>query len=142
MRSSTPGCWAETSTSTLSVSSSTSASPTATASPSFFSQRATRASTTDSPISGTVMLGMVHPGARFERARDELLLILRVPRRRSFGGTRAAPPRQHGKTTSAGQLLERGPHEVPCAHVLGLFLHPRDLFEVRIRLDRGQHLAD
>ena len=50
-----PRCGAATSTSTLSVSSSTSGSPAATASPSFFSQRATRASTIDSPTSGTTM---------------------------------------------------------------------------------------
>ncbi|MEZ5317361.1 MAG: hypothetical protein R2752_08185 [Vicinamibacterales bacterium] len=52
----TPAFGAATSTSTLSVSSSTSASPAATASPSCLSQRATRASTIDSPTSGTMML--------------------------------------------------------------------------------------
>ena len=52
---STPDFGAATSTSTLSVSSSTSASPAVTASPSFFSHFATRASTMDSPTSGTTI---------------------------------------------------------------------------------------
>jgi hypothetical protein len=56
MRSSTPALGAGTSTSILSVSSSTRGSPAATASPSFLSHRAIRASTTDSPTSGTTML--------------------------------------------------------------------------------------
>jgi hypothetical protein len=55
MCSSTPFCGAGTSTSTLSVSSSTSGSPTRTASPSAFNHLAIRASTIDSPISGTTM---------------------------------------------------------------------------------------
>ena len=54
----TPPRSALTSRSIFSVSSSTSGSPTATRSPSFFSQRATRASTTDSPSCGTTMLDM------------------------------------------------------------------------------------
>ena len=53
--SSTPACGALTSRSILSVSSSTSGSPAATASPSFFSHLATRASTIDSPTSGTTI---------------------------------------------------------------------------------------
>src|SRR3954466_8416960 len=52
----TPLRSALTSRSIFSVSSSTTGSPTSTRSPSFFSQRATRASTTDSPSSGTTML--------------------------------------------------------------------------------------
>ena len=55
MLASTPARSALTSRSIFSVSSSTSASPADTCSPSFFSQRATRASTTDSPSSGTTM---------------------------------------------------------------------------------------
>ena len=53
IRASTPACGAPTSRSILSVSSSTSGSPADTRSPSFFSQRETRASTIDSPSSGT-----------------------------------------------------------------------------------------
>ena len=55
MRLSTPACGALTSRSILSVSSSTSGSPAATASPSLRSHLATRASTMDSPTSGTTM---------------------------------------------------------------------------------------
>ena len=55
IRLSTPACGAGTSRLTLSVSSSTSGSPRATASPTFFIQRATRASTIDSPTSGTTI---------------------------------------------------------------------------------------
>ncbi len=50
-----PAASAATSRLTFSVSSSTTASPAATVSPSSFSQRATMALTTDSPISGTMM---------------------------------------------------------------------------------------
>ena len=59
---STPPCGAATSRSTLSVSSSTSGSPTDTTSPSLRSHLATRASTIDSPTSGTTMFdGMQSP---------------------------------------------------------------------------------
>jgi len=56
MLASTPPCSAPTSRSIFSVSSSTTGSPTSTRSPSFFSHRATRASTTDSPSCGTTIL--------------------------------------------------------------------------------------
>ncbi len=64
MRLSTPACGALTSTSILSVSSSTSGSPAATASPSLRSHLATRASTMDSPTSGTTMLDGISVGQR------------------------------------------------------------------------------
>jgi hypothetical protein len=57
----TPPVSAFTSRSIFSVSSSTTGSPISTRSPSFFSQRATRASTTDSPSSGTTMFVIDHP---------------------------------------------------------------------------------
>jgi cell division protein FtsW (lipid II flippase) len=56
-----PARSALTSRSIFSVSSSTSASPRATWSPSFLSQRAMRASTTDSPSSGTTMFTTMTP---------------------------------------------------------------------------------
>src|SRR5262245_59310146 len=55
----TPGRSALTSRSIFSVSSSTSGSPAATRSPAFLSHFTTRASTTDSPSSGTTMLVML-----------------------------------------------------------------------------------
>ena len=55
-----PAWSAPTSRSIFSVSSSTTGSPVSTRSPSFFSQRATRASTTDSPSCGTTMLAMAY----------------------------------------------------------------------------------
>src|SRR5688500_15463728 len=148
----TPPFSALTSRSIFSVSSSTTASPTSTRSPSFFSQRATRASTTDSPSSGTTMfvtclplgarqaphlLGEDHRavGAIGRRGRrmaveivsllHEYFLVQLMPRRRSFRRARAAGAADVAERAAiADHLLEQRAHEFPGAHVLGLFLQP------------------
>ncbi len=82
----TPPRSALTSRSIFSVSSSTTGSPTSTRSPSFFSHRATRASTTDSPSCGTTMLVMV---SRSQTSFD-----------RTIEGSGAELPRSNACSTS------------------------------------------
>ena len=75
---STPSLSAGTSRSTLSVSSSTTASPALTGSPSCFNQRATVASTTDSPSAGTTIL--VAMRISYPEFRE---YVVRIPRKYS-----------------------------------------------------------
>src|SRR6185436_9663438 len=168
IRFSTPPCGAETSRSILSVSSSTSGSPTATTSPSRRSHFATRASTMDSPTSGTTILAgillclsarerpaclyyyalipcplsLVPGHARaIEGLADERLLIQRVARRRSLGRACTARPCDFTKHTTARHLGKMRTNEIPRAHVLRLFLHPDNLVRVRVAVEHRAKIA-
>src|SRR6516165_7236117 len=118
-----------TSTVTLSVSRTTSGSSTFAASPSFLFHLLTTASVIDSPSCGTVIsTAMAFPSRK--RFLDNLLLLHNVSlieaRRwaRAFDPTHELEP--HGSGVGGDQFLEQWEHVAPGAHVLWLFLHPKD----------------
>src|SRR5688500_16016681 len=149
----TPARSALTSRSIFSVSNSTSGSPALTLSPCFFSHLATRASTTDSPSSGTtILVGILIPDPRslipgprsltlgFEHLVDNGALGGSVPARRSFRGARVARPADVAQRPSPiDHLLDQRPREFPRAHVLRLLLHPAHLADAGVA---SHHLGD
>src|SRR5262245_7845862 len=61
-----------------------------------------------------------------------------MPRRRAFRRTRAACPADVAQRPAlADQLLEVRPHELPCAHILRLFLQPDDVPGRRVGVEYG-----
>src|SRR4249920_16332 len=155
MRAMTPARSALTSRLIFSVSSSTIGSPISTRSPSFFIQRAMRASSTDSPSCGTTMvimrvsdlLGKNHGRCRrrtghpeVECLLDERRLVQLVPGGRPLRRARVAgAPDVAKRPAIADELLEPRPHEFPRAHVFRLLLEPDDLASRRVPVeDLGQ----
>src|SRR5437867_8853586 len=159
MLASPPPCSAPTSRSIFSVSSSPRGSPTSTRSPSFLSQRATRASTRDSPSCGTTIFdtrssggsdpvltlhllrqdqGSLHRlGPHLEGLLDERLLIELMPRGRTLRRARRARTADvTQRPASPDHFLESRMHELPGPHVLRLFLQPDDLAQLRVAIER------
>src|SRR5690606_32429435 len=77
-----------------------------------------------------------------ERTGDELPLVLAVTGGRPLGGARTARPREDRQPAVPHQTLELRSHEVPRAHVLGLFLNPEDFLEIRKPLDRREDVVN
>ncbi len=93
----------------FSVSSSTSGSPTSTWSPGFFSHLAIRASTMDSPSTGTTMLDMLVVRLEWRSTSHNLVqrfdpVRLRAGFERTFGDSVAWLPRSKARSTSARWL--------------------------------------
>src|SRR5687767_4058800 len=135
----TPARSALTSRSIFSVSSSTSGSPALTLSPGFFSHLATRASTTDSPNSGTtILVGILIPDPRsliptLEHLVDNGALGGGVPARRAFRRARIVRAADVAQRPSPiDHLLDERPREFPRAHVLRLLLHPAHFADVGV----------
>ncbi len=82
------------------------------------------------------------PAPDSNASSDQHALVDGMPRRRAFRRARAArPPDVAERPATLGDVFDEQADETPGTHVLGLFLHPDDLFERRKAFDYGLHVG-